>query len=353
MASAETPLPCRNSDCTFAETGKCVEAHDVDSCPHRQQIDNGEVIDSADGVVSGGEDGTEDVSNEGTANRFNLGRKKTLDLGGASALLRKASANLIATIGPVKAGKTCLIAAMYDTFQYSQYNAYTFAGSQTLAAFEGICHSARSTSQAGDLLNPRTKSSEHPFFYHLSISEHSGQELNNLLLADRSGEIYEEICKKPSVAEECLELERADLLNVLVDGLKLCDRFQRAAMISTCQNMMLALSESGVVPPALRVNLVLTKCDDIEVSENKESAYAAFKDLAARIEDQCGSVFTKFSMFNVVAVRKHNVLVERYGLEALLQSWLEPVVPAQMFVSKTVTSNRAFGTSVMPNGGTS
>lgn len=355
MEGPETSLPCNNPDCTFAETGKCVEAHDVDACPHRQQLDNGEAIDLDEGTAARDEDETSDISSEGSADRFFLGADKPLDPGGASAVLRGTPANLIATIGPSKAGKTCLIAAVYDTFQYGKYDAFDFAGSRTLTAYEKICHSARSASQAGDLSNPRTRSqsSGHPFFYHLSIYDRSERGINNLLLADRSGEIYEQICKKPSVAKECLELRHANLLNVLVDGLKLCDRFQRTAAIATCQQMMLAFSESGIVPPALRVNLVLTKCDEIEVSDNKESAFAAFKDLAARIDEQCGSAIAKISMFEVAAMPKHTVLTERYGLEALLRSWLEPAEPGQVFEPQLIKPDRAFGVSVILDGGTS
>ena len=154
------------------------------------------------------------------AQLFSIDGAETLSVSEASALLKFRRSSFVALLGQAEAGKTSLIAEAYDAFQYGNYRTLNFSGSRTLMAFERICHKVRASSKASDLSQERTDITDAPTFYHLAVND-IDQKLSEILIADRSGETYREIMDRPQSATDCLELVRATVLNLLVDGARL------------------------------------------------------------------------------------------------------------------------------------
>ena len=147
---------------------------------------------------------------------FTIARGDPLSVSAASEMLKAGGASLVVLVGQAEAGKTSLIAEVYDAFQYDAYLSLSFRGSLTLTGFEKICHKVRGASRGSDLSQERTDVTTDPVFYHLALC--ADKDLpKNVLIADRSGERYREALDRPSLILECVELRRATVLNLLVD----------------------------------------------------------------------------------------------------------------------------------------
>src|SRR4051812_46965051 len=128
-------VQCANPDCGVAEDGKCVEGFELASCPHygRAAAERGHQTADPDEL-------------EATV-AIGLPGADTLNLDGGSRLLRAGETRIIAVIGPSDAGKTSLIASLYDLFQEGPVAGVEFARSRSLHAFERTCHDARAASR--------------------------------------------------------------------------------------------------------------------------------------------------------------------------------------------------------------
>ncbi len=130
--SAVAVHSCSNAECKVRIDGVCVEGRSIQDCPYYAAASEvGEpVVDG--GLVSVEEDDLEAIEE--------AVRLVSID---AAAHLREFEASVIAIVGPSAAGKTSLIAGLYELFLRGPVGAFEFAGSKTLHAFEEVCHGAR------------------------------------------------------------------------------------------------------------------------------------------------------------------------------------------------------------------
>ena len=237
-------------------------------------------------------------------------------------MLKARYAPIIAFLGPVGAGKTSLIAEVYDAFQYDEYESLAFAGSRTLIAFERICHKVRAASRAPSPTQDRSAIRDEPSFFHLTVRADNAEPLIDILLADRSGEIYHAIADSPAIAAECLELRRAATLNMLVDGARLCDPAQRTSVLTECRQALQTLAMSNNLARAVSVNLVMTKIDIVDAHENKSRAHSDFDSLGKRVLTLYGSSVARINSFKIAACPQNGKHPKGYGVEALIKNWV-------------------------------
>ena len=176
---------CSNGACEYESTGKCVEGTALEECSYlgvaqTEQEDTEEPSSVVD-----------DISEEADSGDHIIYDAEPLSVEQASAHMKERTTKIITMIGPAEAGKTSIIAEVYDAFQYQAYKQLRFAGSRTLVGLEKICHKVRGTSRGGDLYQKRTDLKEHPVFYQLSINVLDSHQ-RDLLISDRSGETYRE-----------------------------------------------------------------------------------------------------------------------------------------------------------------
>lgn len=322
MDGESESLICTNADCNFADTGKCVEGNDISECTYLERTDQ----------VSSALEEEEPFEEPTDSQIVWLGNDGPLSLSEASALMKSAHTPVVAFLGPVAAGKTSLIAEVYDAFQYSQYERLAFAGSLTLTAFEQISHAVRAASRTHVPAPDRTDISSDPSLYHLRIR--SDQRPVNILMADRSGETYRQLSDTPSIGRDLLELRRADILNVLIDGETLCDGATRANAIAQCAQSLQALALTDTLMPEAEINLILTKLDKVDSDENAADAHHSFDSLPGRIEQQCQGKLRQITTHKIAAC-PHNLLYKKgYGVEALVTAWLRSK-PIQGVYSQT------------------
>ncbi|WNG50499.1 hypothetical protein F0U60_44985 [Archangium minus] len=317
MATTETrELQCVNPECRVAETGKCVEGYALNQCPHFGRVAPESKEIRSDNNVSAAE------STEQVDQGITLPSGERLSTVEASSILRAGEARVIAIIGPTEAGKTTLIASIYDLFQNGPVDELHFARSRTLSAFEQACHHARAASMRTTPHTERTLLSAGIGFYHLGIQNRENSTSVDMLLADRAGEEYRSAADTPSAANEFVEIHRADTITTLVDGRRLLDTGERHNIRSEIELILQAFIDSSVVTPGQRVALVLTKLDEVKSSSAKERAERDFSTLVQSVRRLFGETFSEIEEFRVAASPVTDLLPRGYGIPALLRFWI-------------------------------
>lgn len=315
-----TAPTCSNEACQFAQTGQCVEGNPTSECPYLDVPADLPITPPVD---------VADRESEDSTSFFAIDAADPLSVPDASAVLKTSQVSLVTLIGSAEAGKTSLIAEVYDAFQYGQYASLFFAGSRTLTAFEKICLKVRRASKAGDLKQERTDLTIDPTFYHLNISD-GGSIRKQLLIADRSGETYREVRDTPSIVQDCLELTHGHTLNLLVDGARLADNAERATVGSECYQVVQALAEARLCQSGTQFNVILTKLDRVERSGEFPRVVGDFDRIVERIAIISGRRRADVSTFKIAARPDNESYVKGYGVEPLVSHWLiaqRPMVP--------------------------
>lgn len=309
---ADDEVICANRECPVAQDGKCLEGYDLDKCPHY-------------GRAPDDEDLPDDSLDEGAGAFEGIRLPDGLPLGseGANRILGLLPSRMIGIIGVNDSGKTSMIAGLYDLFQVGPVGGTLFAGSSTLPGFERICHDARVTSERDEALSERTKRGE-VRFYHIDVRHQDA--LISLLIADRSGEEYEEVADFAANASAMFELRRADTIAILVDGRRLSSPSDRADTIGAIPTIIQGMAENKAFARRPNLAVVLTKNDVVVASAKPDKVSDDFKAIVDGLRTRFAENFGEICSF-VTAASPKDMNVERgAGLADLLAFWLKPRV---------------------------
>lgn len=326
----EDVVVCANPDCRAAEDGKCVEGFELTACPHY-----GHLPEAADDEGTAGE-----APEFGTA--VGLPGADTLMPEQVSRLLRAGDTRIIAIIGPSDAGKTSLIASLYDLYQGGAVAGTEFARSRSLHAFEHACHDARAASRRNVPHINRTPRGEVRFF-HLDIGGGAAGDALALALGDRAGEEYRGAADDASAVSAFPEIRRADTLTLLIDGERLLDVGARHNVRHEVTMILQALIDGGGVKTGQQLALVLTKIDAVQASPEGARAEADFETLCAKLARLFGVVFPEIEAFRIAASPKNHSVARGIGIPELLTFWLRAVAPLPTSPSSRPAFSRAFG----------
>lgn len=300
---------CTIEGCKVAETGKCLEGYKLDECPHLQL--------AGDSPPPADDDVEQDAPRITT---MTLHAGDTLNVEQAAQVQRRHRSRTVAFVGPNDAGKTSLIASIYDLFQEVALEDYKFAGSSSLFAFERTCHETRAASKLDEAATEHTTLDGQTHFYHLDLFDRNRGEVLALLLGDRAGENYRSIVNDLSNAEAYIELSRVGTVALLVNGEQLADPRRRHATLSTSRQMVNALIEAGVVGASHRIALILAKNDAVLKSESRNRVESDFDRLCAEIVESHEGNVAIIESFSVAAQSKDNVVARRgEGVELVLE----------------------------------
>ncbi len=329
---------CSNPDCRVSETGKCVEGMPLEDCPtygkKKEPLDLKSIEEDTE-TISDQEDLREEV--------VSLPAGEKLKTKTSEQLLKKNKCRVIALIGPTAVGKTTLIATLYDMLGQTTFSGLYFSRSETLIAFEKACHWARDVSRCQVPRTERTRLGAGLGFYHLGLLDHSKSNLLDLLLGDRSGEGYEEIGHNPSIVLEYPEINRADTINIMIDGRRLSDVGARHFLRSETELILQGLIDGNGVTSSPQLAVVLTKYDIIKVSSNKVQSDNDFELFVNKVNSLFSDYFCKIKHFKTAALPETDILPRGYGMDELLKYWLAPL-PIKEFkkVFETERTLRAF-----------
>ncbi|MGH9739396.1 MAG: TRAFAC clade GTPase domain-containing protein [Candidatus Acidiferrales bacterium] len=244
-----------------------------------------------------------------------------LDALAATVLQQAQLTRLIVVAGPVKAGKTTLIATLHDLFQTGKIGDYAFAWSRTLPAFERRCHLSRIASERNAPDTERT-----PFgkvrYLHAQVS---GPELPDglldLLFIDVSGEVFDGARDSISECQQLDFLKMADHFLLLMDCEKIIDFKKRNLVIHDAAMLLRSCLDSGMLSPSCIVGVLWTKYDFVAASGDGEHATfveKAEEELRKQFALRVGDL-----SFRKVAARPADVkgLEFGHGVPELLREW--------------------------------
>jgi hypothetical protein len=310
MAEEEkVAVQCDNPDCKVAQDGRCIEGQELSACTHYGKalvIVERQTVTTATTPPPG----------------VRLPGAEALTHGEAQALLRGQPCNVIALGGPFDSGKTSLIASLYDLFQRGPVGGYAFAGSSTLRSFELACHDTRRASKRIKPGMERTQTGDATYL-HLDIVAAGLNEKRAVLLANRSGEDYMDAQSDPALANEYVELHRADVLTVLADGERLLDLGLRHQVRDDICLTLRAFQESNATRPWQRLAVVLTKLDAVLKDEAKtERALQFYEGIVQDVHDQFAKHFIEIQSFRVAASPQSAKAARGTGMVDLLCYWM-------------------------------
>ncbi len=258
---------CRNSDCTVAETGICLNSYkDLLQCenyvPAQPEITN----NVTHSPVAGDAGESEQQESVGSYRLFIGGSE--LGIRDSISLTQASYAHLIGIIGPTNVGKTCFLSSLYLLATSGALRPeYVFAGSVTLQGFEDR---ARLVRKWGGVLPD--KLAEHTVLQdprmaalmHLSLREvGSISRKIDLLLTDLPGEWFSDLVLHAHTAKRLHFLKRADGIIFMVDGPLLSSREKRYLEIHNAKLLLQRLSETIDLGNDVPVVLVVSKCDEL------------------------------------------------------------------------------------------
>jgi GTPase SAR1 family protein len=320
---------CSNPDCRFATDGKCIEGYPLDDCPHLRRLTAEEIEEVSEAAAS------PEVSRAVT-----LAPGEALDREQTALLQRKFPSRAIGLIGPNNAGKTSLIAAIFDLFQDGPIAEVGFAGSSTLIGFEKICHDARAASRRGVPHMERTSVGADAAFYHLDIKS-TDNDILSIFIGDRSGEDYLGATDEISRAQAFFELRRADAVTLLVNGDHLAGSEHRHEAKAIAPQVVDALVEAGAIRTGARLAIVMTKEDLVLASPNSARAKREFGEIVTAIRERHKNHFGEVEDFTVAASPADIEQCPRgQGLDKLLHFWLRPPRQARVPIAPAAKACR-------------
>lgn len=324
-AEGAASVVCANPDCNIAVDGKCVEGMEREKCPHFGRAPQAK----------------EQVPSQ-TSTGMRLAAGIMLNDTEATSLLRRRPSRVVAMIAPSEAGKTSLIASVYDLFQNGPVGTIAFRGSKTLRDFELVCHDARAASRRGKPHTERTKRGEVKFF-HLDVVKEIGGEMLTLILADRAGEDYRTAIDDTANAEPFIELRRCDVLSLLIDGSRLRDSESRHNVKNDAQMLIQAMAEQDIFAHRPRLAVVLTKLDLVDGDDHRDRVHADFDSIVSTIRRLHGDKFSEIETHKVAASPQDGTVARGTGMANLLAQWLKSPPRPISVTDEVQTSSRAFG----------
>lgn len=305
----EETILCDNPECKVAEDGRCIEGQDLAACTHY-----GKAL-----VIVDRQQWTTAVK---PAPGVRLPGAEALTRGEAQVLLRNQPCNVVAIVGPFDSGKTSLIAGAFDLFQHGPVGGFAFAGSSTLHSFERACHDTRRASKRKKPGMERTPTGDATYF-HLDLVAAGCHSKRAALLANRSGEDYMDAQSDPALANDFVELHRADVLTLLADGERLLDLGLRHQVRDDICLTLRALQETGATRPWQRLAVVLTKLDAVLEDEAKaERTSQFFEGIVRDVRDQFLKHFIEIMSFRVAASPQSGKAARGTGMANLVRYWM-------------------------------
>jgi hypothetical protein len=328
------------SGCGYSDDGRCLEGlSNPLECPHLAPLstmestgqEDGERIDQPDKNTDAQE---EDISTE---NWLLLTTGYELNLAAAARITSAHETRLVVLAGEPDAGKTTLIASLYEMLCKGPFASFRFAGSQTLLAFERACHLSRTSSEAETPDTDRTKGL-HTRYFHLILQDlHRDDSDRHLLITDVSGEAYRRATDHSEDVKKLEYIKRADEFVLLLDGERLASPTDRQEAFRRGDMLLKALTEAAILNNRSAVTVAISKIDLLQPGFVDENAVEFVQYLKAEFEKFAKGKYRTFSIAEIASrpIPKRGIQYA-HGLDNLIRDWLKQQsisVPSPYFKS--------------------
>lgn len=307
-------LICQQPGCTFSTSGTCLEGFDdPHNCPHSKEGPKTSQPSTEDDEIT-------DESAALTSDWKPVGGGYELTVEEASDLTAENEAKVIVLAGEPDAGKTTLLATIYELFSKGEVPGYSFAGTQTILAFERACFPSRTASGNRKPETDRTRHTR-PRFYHLSLRE-AGEAggRKHLLVGDISGEVFQRASDNQAEAEKLSYLRRADVFVLMLDGDKVQSRTERQEVAQRASLIFRALIKAGMLTKQSRIQVIVSKYDCFDPNDANSSNFLAY--LKEELESRYAKMFESYVISEIASRPANNRVDFAYGVRELLTPWL-------------------------------
>lgn len=328
MAEGESARLCSREGCHPEDGSGCIDGIDESECPHRHAFTVPvDIEDSTHGLKQ-----VEPVS-LGTVRIHNGEALNTVE---ADAFLRKHKSTVVAFVGCPDAGKTTAAVMLYELLKRKRLDGLGFVGCNTIRGFQARSFKSLLASGLSEPDTERTRRSAPVAFLHLRVCRDPVKRIfSHVLLSDRTGEDFEACIGKPAICDTYPEISRADCHVLLVNGEKLISPDLAASHVGEVRRIFLALQRS----PLKKMQLVLTKFDKVEKSENKEFAVDHFNAIFQEFQQR--AQFPIVSHMLAARPNKGEELLG-HGLRDIVLEWFPsdmPTVPFRKILPKLSEGN--------------
>jgi hypothetical protein len=237
---------------------------------------------------------------------------------------RQRKIRTVALVGEYRAGKTTLLASIYEMYCKGPFADMAFAGSRTLVGFAKRHHLALLNSQRTSPTVPRTSRSDPPAFFHLALAARSGV-IVDLVMSDRSGEAYGFARTATGVIPSLSELALAERICFILDGARIASIEQRTAYTRRFKQMIHALNDNGALGHRPMLEVLSTKFDITTTRSDAQDQLKYLADYEHQIVEEFARRGLKVECFRVCALPKRDHAVGFIGLDETVRRWTAPV----------------------------
>jgi hypothetical protein len=238
---------CKVEGCGGPRAGICINNLSFEECP--------DVITE---LVGDGGDAAEvlEAKPDPTRSFVETSLGDSLDAEACDRLLRATGGTMIGIIAGPEAGKTTLVASIYERIQRAKSSVFGFASSETIRGYEERCHLARFASGGTESETERTKTWAELSFTHLEVVKEDCRK--HLIFSDRSGEHFDNVLDTPNDIIKFRELDRANHIWLVVD----LERLSQGGhgLKSGLRKLVMALQEAQLLD-GKQICVVGTKAD--------------------------------------------------------------------------------------------
>jgi hypothetical protein len=307
-------LVCVQPACPLSSTGHCLEGlDDPHRCPHVKPNAGESANDVEESVDS--EEATSDTSDWLAVIG---GYELTVDE--ASAITSDSDASVVMFAGEPDAGKTTLLATIYELLSSGGIPEFRFAGTETMLAFERACFPSRIASKN---LKPDTVRTRHPRprFYHLCLRQQAGDDTRkHLLLGDVSGETFKRASDDDTEARKLHLLRRVDAFVLILDGDKLRNRKERQDVVERGLLILRSLLEAEVLLQHTTVQILVSKFDCFAPGDQNETKF--LEHLRQEFTTRFSGSFAQLTINEIAARPENDRFRFGHGVSEIMQPWL-------------------------------
>jgi hypothetical protein len=305
-------LTCLRSECTVAETGRCLLNNDPESCPER----TGSPVQASSltGIPA-----ITVAPLERPVERPRFPHSLAFTPEDLRSLTGSRYQFLVGILGSPKAGKTALLVSLYLLAANGKFEGFQIADCQTLMGIDDISRGARWWNQ-GQLPEEMTIHTERPDertagFLHLRLKRLNGGKLFDLLLPDLPGE-WSDALINHNRTDRLSFLKSADVLWLTLDGSDL--RKSRQQVLHRTQ-LLFQRIKAYLGPYTPKIIVVISHLDG---GEPEERSVEVLQKEATRHE-------LDLSIINVASFSDRHGVAPGTGLIDLVTATFEADTPAR------------------------
>lgn len=311
---------CSNPECRVAETGVCAKGYDpLDACPEYS-------VEDVASLDAGEDDSSPERSPDEDA--ISLESNRTISEDEITGFRARFRTQTVVLVGEQKTGKTTLLAAIYGLLCKGPVGGRSFVGSQTLYSFAERNHLALANSEQEIPTTPRTSRGDKVGFFHLRLRARDHD--TDLLIADRSGEAFEDARVNTDLMAPLIELSLADRVCFLLDAARLTEIESRAHYRRIFKQAIRALIDNAKIPKTATIEVLINKIDRLSNPDGERDLQQEVTDYEQELLKEFGSSGHDFQVHQICALPRANVKLGFVGISDLLARWSPPPVEVEI-----------------------